>query len=411
MKNKNGELIVGLDIGTTKICVVVAEETDGSLEVIGLGTHPSVGLQRGVVQDFDKTVQAISKAVEEAEKMAQVQIHSAFVSLSNSYIKGFNSDSMLPLQGRTVTAEDARRVVEGTASVTIPEDSEVLHVLPQEFLLDEVSGIKDAIGMRGMRLEARCYIVTVNKTSSSNRRQCCQQCDVDVDQLILSGLASAEAVLSPDEREMGVALIDIGGGTTDLLVMKKGAVLHTAVFGVGGGLITQDISRHLNVSASNAEWLKKRYGHCLPDEVIPGDEIEVESPGNSRPVLIDHQELCRTIEARVEEILRKVSDEILHHDLDRSIASIVLTGGTCHLRGIEDLAWSMFNRRVRIGQPHHIGGLVDVVASPGYATAVGLVMLGLRNLGLTPWDEEKPVWFSRVLQGVKTRISGLLGNP
>jgi len=411
MKNKNGELVVGLDIGTTKICVVVAEETDRGIEVIGLGTHPSVGLRRGVVRDFNKTAQAISKAVEEAEKMAQVQIRSANVSISNSFVKGFNSDSMLPLQGRTVTAEDVRRVVEGTQSVTIPEESEVLHVLPQEYMLDEVSGIKNAIGMRGMRLEARCYIVTVSKTSLANRRQCCKQCDVDVDQLVLSALASAEAVLSSDEREMGVAVIDIGGGTTDLLVMKKDAVLHTAVLPVGGNHITNDIAQMMNISASNAEWLKKRYGHCLPGEAIPGDEIEVEAGANGRTHLIDHCKLCEVIEARVAEILQLVNEEIIRQDLDRSVAAVVLTGGVCHLRGIDDVAWSIFNRRVRIGLPHHIGGLVDVVASPGNATAVGLVLLGLHNVNLTPWDEEKPIWFSRMLQGVKSRITGLLGSP
>lgn len=408
MKRKPGSLIVGLDIGTSKVCAVVAAQRENGVEVIGLGTHPSDGLSKGVVVDVEKTVAAITKAIEEAEKMAQVNIRSAYISVANANVKGFTSQGMLPLRGRNVGIEEIERVVEAAESVAIPQDSEVLHVLPQEYILDNLNGIKDPSGMRGMRLEVNCYIVTIQSASVGNLVQCCHQSGLEIEDVILSPLASAEAVLNPEERELGVALIDLGGGTTDLVVFKNDAVKYTAVLSFGGLQVNNDLARCLHLTTAKAEWLKKRYGHCIPGEVMAGEEIEVESPDDGETVIVDHREVCEIIEARVAEILQFVNNEMLRKELDRHVSSVVLTGGTSHLRGIEDLAGSIFNRHVRVGQPRHVGGLVDVVASPMYAAGVGLVLLAAREQGMSRLAKAEAPLTGKVSRGVKNLLTKLI---
>jgi len=376
MKKAN-QLIVGLDIGTNKVCTVVAERTEGGPQVIGLGTHPTAGMRKGVVVDIEATVNSITRSIEEAEKMAHCEIASAFIGIASSHIKGFDSQGMIAISEKEVTEEDVARVIDAAKAVAIPKDQRVLHVLPREFVLDGQGGIKDPIGMQGVRLEVLCHIVTVQAASAANLERCCHQSGLDVDRMILEPLASAEAVLSPEERELGVALIDFGGGTTDLVVFVNDAVAHTAVLSLSGTHVTNDVAHGLHTTAASAEWLKKRYGHCVPGRVGPGEEIEVESLGDREPRLMDRRELCEIIEARVVEILEMINEEIIRQELDVAIpGGIVLTGGSAEMRGVEELAESIFGCPVRVGRPRHIGGLVDVVSSPSYATAVGLVMLG-----------------------------------
>jgi cell division protein FtsA len=408
MRKRLGQLIVGLDVGSSKVCAVIAEQNDLGTEIIGLGTHPSSGLSKGVIVDIEATTQAITRAIEEAEKMAQVHTRSAFVGLSTTFIKGLTSEGMLPLRGRVVTADDMERVVEAAAAVAIPKDSEVLHVLPQEYILDDLGGIKDPTGMQGMRLEVNCYIVTVQSANIANLVQCCRQSGLEIDGVILEPLASAEAVLSAEERELGAALIDLGGGTTSVLVFKNNAVKHATVLSFGGKHVTTDIARCLHLNKDKAEWLKKRYGHCQPAVVMPGDEIEVEGVDDGAAVVVEHRELCEIIEARVAEILQLVNAEIVRSGMDRYLSSVVLTGGGGHLRGIEDLAASTFNRHVRVGVPRHIGGLVDVVSSPAYASAVGLVLFGSRDLGLSKYGKPDDPLFGRMSRNLKTWVTKLI---
>ncbi len=402
MKKPN-PLVVGLDIGTTKVCAVVAQRTTAGMDITGLGTSPSEGMRKGVVVDIESTVKSITAAVEEAEAMAKCEIGSVFVGIASGYIKGFNSQGMIALRDKDVTAEDVARVIDAAKAVAIPTDREVLHVLPREFILDGQGGIKDPIGMQGVRLEVMCHIVTGQAASASNLIRCCHQAGLDVDNLILEPLASAEAVLTAEERELGVALVDVGGGTTDMVVYVDDAVAHTAVLGLGGMQITNDIAHGMQTTAASAEWLKKRYGHCVPGKIVPGEEIEVESLGDREPRLMDRRMLSEITEARVREILDLIHEEIMRQELDVHIpAGIVLTGGTAELRGIEELAERIFGCPVRVGRSRHIGGLVDVVASPMYATGVGLVLLGARELAAG----RLPVGDRGVFDKVKDTMSG-----
>lgn len=380
MKRTN-PLIVGLDIGTSNVSAVVAERGESGLEVIGYGTASSGGMRKGVVVDIEATVDSIAKAVVEAETMACCEIGSIFISTANGYIKGFDSQGMIAMRNDEVTGEDIARVIDAARAVAIPTDREVLHVLPREFILDGQSGIKDPVGMQGVRLEAVCHIVTGQAASHTNLERCCHQAGLDVDNITLESLASAEAVLTPEERELGVGLIDIGGGTSDMAVFVNDSVAHTFVLGLGGIHVTNDIAHGLHTTAANAEWLKKRYGNCVPGHVVPGEEIEVESLGDREPRAVDQRELCEIIEFRVAEILHLMHEEVLRKELDVGIpAGIVLAGGVAEMRGIEELAEAIFGCPVRLGRPRHVGGLVDVVSSPMYAAAVGLVLLGSREI-------------------------------
>ncbi len=374
---RKDELIVGLDIGTTKICAIVAERTENGIDVVGIGTHPSRGLRKGVVVDIDSTVQSIKRAVEEAELMADCEISSVYAGIAGGHIRGLNSHGIVAVKDREVRDGDVKRVIDAAKAVAIPMDREVIHVIPQEFIIDDQDGIREPLGMAGVRLEARIHIVTAAVTSAQNIVKCANKAGLNVADIVLEPLASAEAVLAPDERELGVCLVDIGGGTTDIAVFAGGSIQHTSVLSLGGNHVSQDIAVGLRTPFHEAERIKKRFG-VASARYVPGDDvITVPSVGGRRPREISRKILCEIIEPRVEEILSLARRELEKSTLETSIPSgVVLTGGCASLDGISDLAEELFEVPVRIGRPLHIGGLRDVVTDPMYATGVGLVLYG-----------------------------------
>jgi cell division protein FtsA len=371
------DLIVGLDIGTTKICAVVAEPTETGVDVIGIGTHPSRGLRKGVVVDIDATVDSIKHAVEEAELMADCEITSVYAGIAGGHIEGFNSHGIVAVKDREVSEYDVRRVIDAAKAVAIPMDREVIHVIPQEYIIDDQDGIREPLGMSGVRLEAKIHIVTAAVTSAQNIVKCANKAGLNVVDIVLEPLASAEAVLADDERDLGVCLIDIGGGTTDIAVFADGAIKHTCVLGLGGYHVTNDIAVGLRTPFEEAERIKKRFGAASARLLGSDDVITVPSVGGRRPREVSRKILCEIIEPRIDEILTLSRQEIVKAGLEDKIPSgLVLTGGCAALAGIGDLAEEIFEAPVRIGQPWRVGGLQDVVKSPMYATGVGLVLYG-----------------------------------
>jgi len=371
------DLIVGLDIGTTKICAVVAEPTAKGVDVIGIGTHPSRGLRKGVVVDIDATVDSIKHAVEEAELMADCEISSVYAGIAGGHIEGFNSHGIVAVKDREVTDNDVRRVIDAAKAVAIPMDREVIHVIPQEYIIDDQDGIREPLGMSGVRLEAKIHIVTAAVTSAQNIVKCANKAGLNVVDIVLEPLASAEAVLADDERDLGVCLIDIGGGTTDIAVFADGAIKHTCVLGLGGYHVTNDIAVGLRTPFDEAERIKKRFGAASARLLGSDDVITVPSVGGRRPREVSRKILCEIIEPRIDEILTLSRQEIVKAGLEDKIPSgLVLTGGCAALAGIGELAEEIFEAPVRIGQPWRVGGLQDVVRSPMYATGVGLVLYG-----------------------------------
>jgi len=371
------DLIVGLDIGTTKICAVVAEPTASGVDVIGIGTHPSRGLRKGVVVDIDATVDSIKHAVEEAELMADCEISSVYAGIAGGHIEGFNSHGIVAVKDREVTDNDVRRVIDAAKAVAIPMDREVIHVIPQEYIIDDQDGIREPLGMSGVRLEAKIHIVTAAVTSAQNIVKCANKAGLNVVDIVLEPLASAEAVLADDERDLGVCLIDIGGGTTDIAVFADGAIKHTCVLGLGGYHVTNDIAVGLRTPFDEAERIKKRFGAASARLLGSDDVITVPSVGGRRPREVSRKILCEIIEPRIDEILTLSRQEIVKAGLEDKIPSgLVLTGGCAALAGIGELAEEIFEAPVRIGQPWRVGGLQDVVRSPMYATGVGLVLYG-----------------------------------
>jgi cell division protein FtsA len=377
---KQGNLVVGLDIGTTKICVIVGEIAEGGIDIVGIGTHPSKGLRKGVVINIDSTVSSIQKALEEAELMAGCQINKVFAGIAGGHIKGFNSHGVIAVKDGEVTENDVRRVIDAAKAVAIPLDREVIHVIPQEFIVDDQEGILDPLGMSGVRLEAKVHIVTGAVTSAQNIIRSANRAGLDVVDIALQQLASSEATLIPDEKELGVALVDIGGGTTDIAVFHGGSLKHTAVLAVGGNHITSDIAVGLRTPMLEAEKIKRRYGCALTSKIQSEDTIEVPSVGGRKPRVLSRQILGEIIEPRVQEILELVANELAEAGYDTLINSgVVLTGGAVVMDGVPELAEQVFNLPVRRGIPRGIGGLVDVVNSPMYATGVGLVLYGSKH--------------------------------
>ncbi|MDD9802785.1 MAG: cell division protein FtsA [Deltaproteobacteria bacterium] len=375
--SRSAEPLVGLDIGTTKICVVVAEPTERGVEVTGIGTHPSKGLRKGVVVDIESTVDSIKHAVEEAELMADCEITSVFAGIAGGHIGGMNSHGVVAVKEGEVTENDLRRVIDAAKAVAIPMDREVIHVIPQEFVVDEQSGIREPLGMHGVRLEARIHIVTAAVASAQNIVKCANKAGLNVADIVLEPLASAEAVLAGDERDLGVCLVDIGGGTTDIAVFANGSIAHTSVLGLGGAHVTNDIAIGLRTPFEEAERIKKRFGVASPRYLKSDDAITVPSLGGRRPREVSRKTLCEVIEPRCEEILSLARDEIARRGLHERIPSgVVLTGGCSALCGIEELAEEIFEAPVRQGMPHRVGGLQDVLKSPMYATGAGLVLHG-----------------------------------
>jgi cell division protein FtsA len=379
---KQEEIIVGLDIGTTKICAIVGQVTDDGVDIIGIGTHPSRGLRKGVVVNIESTVASIKKAVEEAELMAGCEISSVYAGIAGGHIRGINSHGVVALKDKEVRQVDVDRVIHAAQAVAIPLDREVIHVIPQEFILDDQDGIHDPIGMSGVRFEAKVHIVTAAVTSAQNIIKSVNRAGLNVDDIVLEQLASSEAALGHEEKELGVALIDIGGGTTDLAIFSQGSIVHTSVLSLGGNHLTNDIAVGLRTPAVEAEKIKRKYGCSMPSMVEKEETIEVPSVGGRGERLLSRQILAEIIEPRMEEIFSLVRQDISKSGYEDLIASgIVLTGGTANLEGISELAEQVFNLPVRVGVPTGVGGLVEVVKNPMYATGVGLAQHGILNQG------------------------------
>ena len=380
MVERPGNMIVGLDIGTTKICAVVGEFNEKGAEIIGVGTYPSVGLRKGVVVNIDNTVDSIQRAIEDAELMAGREIGSVFIGIAGSHIKGFNSHGVIAVKGQEVSQEDVDRVIDAARAVAIPLDREVIHILPQEYIVDEQGGILDPIGITGVRLEAKVHIVTGAVTAAQNLIKCANRAGLDVVDIVFQPLASAEAVLTQEEKDLGVALVDFGGGTTDLALFTESAIKHTAVLGLGGNNLTNDIAVGLRTPNKEAEQIKIRNGSCINSLIDKDQMIEVPSVGGRKPRLLSRHILSEILEPRVEEIFTLIDQEIERTELKELLASgVVITGGSALLPGIAEIADQVFQLPTRIGFPQRISGLVDVVNGPMFATAVGLVLYGMEH--------------------------------
>jgi cell division protein FtsA len=377
---KRNSLIVGLDIGTSKVCAIVGEMTERGVEVIGVGSHLSQGLRKGVVINIESTVESIKKAVEEAELMAGCEIKSVFTGIAGGHIKGFNSHGIVAVKNKEVSERDVERVIDAAKAVAIPMDREVLHILPQDYIIDEQDGIKEPLGMSGVRLEAKVHIVTGAVTSAQNIIKCCNRTGLNVADIVLEPLASAEAVLTSEEKELGVALVDMGGGTTDIALFHDGAVKHTAVLAIGGNHLTSDIAAGLRTPIGEAEKIKQRYGYARTNMVTRDEKVEVPSVGGRNPRTISRQILCEIIEPRLDEIFQLIRREIAKSGYDGSLASgVVMTGGSTLLPGMVEMGEDVMGMPARLGVPMHVGGLVDVISSPIYATGVGLVLYGMKR--------------------------------
>jgi cell division protein FtsA len=390
---KNG-YIVGLDIGTKKVTAIIGEITEErKVEVIGIGTADSKGLRKGVVVNLDVTSSAIKKAQEEAELMAGVEIGSAFVGISGAHIKSFNSRGVIAVSGknREISRDDIRRVIEQSKAVAIPPDREIIHVIPQEFVVDEQDGIRDPLGMNGIKLEVNVHIVTGAITLVQNLRTCIERSGINIEQIVLSQIATSTSVLTPDEKELGVGLIDIGAGTTEVAIFERGSLWYTSIIPLGGDNFTNDIAVGLRTPIPDAEKIKKKFG-CVSAPVSDEQEtLEVPSVGRGRkPRVLSRQLLADIIQPRAEEIFRLVDNDIKRMGYEKSLNSgIVLTGGTALLEGMEEVAEEIFDLPVRRGDPTGVGGLVDRVATPDYATAVGLILYGYGLLQETGFAKDR----------------------
>jgi cell division protein FtsA len=374
------DIVVGLDIGTTKICAVVGEVSDDGISIIGIGTHPSIGLRKGVVVNIETTVESIKKAVEEAELMAGCEISSVYTGIAGGHITGFNSRGIVAIKGSEITPQDVERVIDAARAVAIPMDREVIHVLPQEFIVDEQPGIQNPVGMAGVRLEAKIHIVTGAVTSAHNIVKCANRAGLDVCDIVLESLASGEAVLSEGEKQLGAALLDLGGGTTDLAIFSGKNIKHTFVLALGGDNLTNDIAIGLRCPHPEAERIKKRYGNCVSKNIQADEAIEVPGVSGREARKLPRQILGEILEPRMEEIFSLVNREIYRAGMENMVASgMVLTGGTALLEGVTEIAESIFSLPTRIGTPQGLRGLADVVNNPMYATGVGLVLYGARH--------------------------------
>ncbi|MCZ6715949.1 MAG: cell division protein FtsA [Gammaproteobacteria bacterium] len=375
-------LIVGLDIGTSKVVAIVGEITDeGNVEVIGIGTHPSRGLKKGVVVNIESTVQSIQRAVEEAELMAGCEIHTVHAGIAGSHIRSLNSHGIVAIRDKEVTSSDVERVIEAAQAVAIPADQRTIHVLPQEFIIDHQEGIREPIGMSGVRLEAKVHIVTGAVSAAQNIIKCVQRCGLQVEDVVLEQLASSHAVLTEDEKELGACLVDIGGGTTDIAVFSGGAIRHTAVIPIAGDQATNDIAISLRTPTQYAEEIKIRYACALSQLANPDETIEVPSVGDRPPRRLARQTLAEVIEPRYEELYMLVQDELRRSGFEELVAGgIVLTGGSAKMEGAIELAEEVFHMPVRLGVPQFVQGLSDVVRNPIHATGVGLLLYGQEAL-------------------------------
>ncbi len=376
-KSENG-MIVGLDIGTSKIVAIVAEvNDDNELEIIGIGTHASRGLKKGVVVNIESTVQSIQRAVEEAELMAGCQIHSVYAGIAGSHIKSMNSHGIVAIRDGEVLESDVERVIDAARALAIPADQKILHVLPQEFIIDQQGGIREPIGMSGVRMEAKVHLVTGAVSAAQNIVKCIERCGLQADDIILEQLASSYSVLTEDEKELGICLVDIGGGTTDIAVFTEGAIKHTAVIPIAGDQVTNDIAIAMRTPTQHAEEIKIKYACALRQLTNPDEVIEVPSVGDRAPRRLARQTLAEVVEPRYEELMSLILAELRRSGYENLIAAgIVLTGGSSKMEGVVELAEEVFHMPVRLGVPQYVSGLIDVVRNPIHATGVGLLLFG-----------------------------------
>jgi cell division protein FtsA len=403
-------MIVGLDIGTSKVVSIVGEiGIDGDIEVVGIGSHPSKGMKKGVVVNIESTVQSIQRAVEEAELMAGCQIHSVFVGIAGSHIRSLNSHGIVAIRDREVYAADLERVIDAAQAVAIPADQKVLHILPQEYVIDNQEGIKEPMGMSGVRLEAKVHLVTCAVNAAQNIEKCIRRCGLDVEEIILEQLASSYSVLTDDERELGVCLVDIGGGTTDIAIFTEGSIRHTGVIPIAGDQVTNDIAMALRTPTQYAEEIKIKYACALTQLAGADETIKVPSVGDRPPRDLSRQSLAEVVEPRYDELFTLVQAELRRSGFEDLVpAGIVLTGGTSKMEGVVELAEEIFHMPVRVGYPQGVQGLTDIVRNPIYATGVGLLQYGLQHA-----DDASPSakgsgngesWFSRLKAWIQSNF-------
>jgi cell division protein FtsA len=404
---KKNSIVVGLDIGTSKVCAVIGEITENGVEIIGVGSHPSQGLRKGVVINIEGTVNSVKKAVEEAGLMAGCEIHTVFTSISGGHIKAFNSHGIVAVKNKEVTQRDLERVIDAARAVAIPMDRDVLHVLPQDYIIDDQDGIREPLGMSGVRLEAKVHIVTGAATSAQNIVKCCNRTGLSVAEIVLAPLAAAEAVLSDEERELGVVLIDVGGGTTDIAIYHDGTVKHTAVIGIGGNHVTNDIAAGLRTPFNDAERIKQRHGFAKASMIAADERVEVPSVAGKGPGSVSRQILCEIIEPRLDEIFELVQKEVAKSGFEGALTSgIVITGGSMLLPGAVEMAERSFGLPVRLGVPAHVRGLIDIIGNPTYATGVGLVLHGMKRHERSGYRARD----DKILSKVKHRMSDWLSE-
>jgi len=407
-QNVAGRMVVGLDIGTSKIVAIVGEMSpEGQLEIIGIGSHASRGLKKGVVVNIDSTVQSIQRAIEEAELMAGCQIQSVYAGIAGSHIRSMSSHGIVAIRDREVFQPDIDRVIDAAQAVAIPADQKILHILPQEFLIDNQEGIKEPLGMSGVRLEAKVHLVTCAVNAAQNIEKCIGQCGLVVDDIILEQLASSYAVLTDDEKDLGVCLVDIGGGTSDIAIFTDGAIKHTAVIPIAGDQVTNDIAMALRTPTQNAEEIKIKYGCALASMAGENETIKVPSVGERQDRDLSRQALAEVIEPRYEELFNLIQAELRRSGFEDLIpAGIVLTGGTSKMEGVVELAEEIFHMPVSIGKPKSVAGLSDIVRNPIYATAVGLLQYGLGNTAHRHGASRADAPSTSVWQSVKNWLLG-----
>ena len=389
MANKTDkQMIVALDIGTSKIVAIVAEDNvESGLDIIGVGMHPSQGLKKGVVINIDSTVASVQKAVEEAERMAGVKIKSVFVGIAGSHVRSLNSHGIVAIKDNEVIKSDVERVMDAARAIAIPADQHILHVLPQEYIIDQQEGIKHPIGMSGVRLEAKVHLVTASNSAAQNISKCIHQCGLEVEDIVLEQVASSYSVLSDDERDLGVCMIDIGGGTTDIAVFNEGSIRHTAVIPIAGDQVTNDIAVAFRTPTQYAEDIKVRYACALRQLANPGERIEVPGVGDRSARQLERQTLAEVVEPRYEELLNLVLDELRRSGFEEECAAgVVLTGGSSKMEGVVELAEEIFHMPVRLGVPEHVSGHSELMRNPIHATGVGLLQYG-RHARLNPQIE------------------------
>jgi cell division protein FtsA len=379
---ENDNMIVGLDIGTSKIVAIVGQRSaEGTINIVGLGSHPSRGLKRGVVVNIETTVQSIQRAIEEAELMAGCRIHSVYAGIAGSHIRSMNSHGIVAIRDREVVQADIDRVIDAAQAVAIPADQKILHILPQEYVIDNQEGIKEPLGMSGVRLEAKVHLVTCAVNAAQNIEKCVRKCGLEVDDIILEQLASSYAVLTEDEKELGVCLVDIGGGTTDIAIFTGGSIRHTAVIPIAGDQVTNDIAMALRTPTQNAEEIKIKYACALTQLAGADETIKVPSVGDRAPRDLSRQALAEVVEPRYEELFTLIQSELRRSGYEELVAAgMVLTGGTSRMEGVVELAEEIFHMPVRLASPQGVTGLTDVVNNPMYSTGVGLLIYGFAQM-------------------------------